>query len=88
MLGGRTLREAYETLAVLDAAPSVPGAPEPEAVSGQLVFDVYQDLADVFPRLSDRWHVSPLDFVWRDCTAVHFGTDDRGQVLRPSHADG
>src|SRR4051812_4953314 len=66
LLGERSLREVHELLAAAHTAPSLPGAPEPAAASGQAVLDDYHELAEVFRRLSDRWHVSPLDFACRD----------------------
>ena len=81
MLGGRTLREVHAQLAELHDAPSVAGAPEPDAIEGRLVLDDYQSLSEIFQRLSERWHVSPPDYLWRGYEALRFTADDHGRLV-------
>ena len=81
MLGGRTLREVHAQLAELHDAPSVAGAPEPDAIEGRLVLDDYQSLSEIFQRLSERWHVSPPDYLWRGYEGLRFTADDHGRLV-------
>ena len=81
MLGGRTLREVHAELAELHDAPSVAGAPDPDAIEGRAVLDDYQSLSEIFQRLSERWHVSPHDYLWRGYDALRFTADDHGRLV-------
>ena len=81
MLGGRTLREVHAQLAELHGAPSVAGAPEPDAIEGRQVLDEYQSLSEIFQRLSERWHVSPPDYLWRGYDGQRFTADDHGRLV-------
>ena len=81
LLGDRTLREVHEQLATLHATPSIAGAPEASERSGTSALDEYNALREIFSRLSERWHVSGDDFVWRGYAGVHFNADDHGRVL-------
>ena len=81
LLGGRTVREVHEQLAALHAAPSVPGAPEPDDIAGRAVLDEFQSLSEILQRLSERWHVSPPDYVWRGYNADRITADDQGRVV-------
>ena len=80
-LGGRTLRQVHEQLAQLYAAPSMPGAAEPDALAGTDVLDEFQSLSAIFQRLADRWYVSPPDYLWRGYDDERFTADDHGRVL-------
>ena len=81
LLGDRTLREVHEQLATLHRTPSVSGAPEASERSGIPVLDEYNGLREIFNRLSERWHVSGDDFVWRGYAGAQFNADDHGRVL-------
>ncbi len=81
LLGGRSLREVHEQLARWHDAPSIAGAPPADALEGEEVLDEYQVLNEVFQRLSERWHVSPSDYLWRGYAGERFTADDHGRVL-------
>jgi hypothetical protein len=85
VLGDRTLREVHEQLATLHDAPSIAGAPEASDRSGTSVLDEYNGLREIFNRLSERWHVSAEDFVWRGYAGAHFTADEHGRVLAILH---
>jgi hypothetical protein len=81
LLGGRTLREVHEQLAELHAAPSIAGAPEPQASTDGAVLGESESLNEVFQRLADRWRVSSREYLWRGYDADRFTADDRARVL-------
>jgi hypothetical protein len=94
ILGDRTLREVHEQLASLHEAASVPGAPDPKPLTGRAVLDEYLALSEIFQRLSERWKVSPSDFIWRGYDAADtFTANQHGQAgaalrhLKTSHED-
>ena len=80
LLGGRTVREVQEELATLYEAPSGSGAPAASGERGADLLASHQQLRGVFEELSERWHVSGRDYVWRDFGADRFTADDRGRV--------
>ena len=80
LLGRRSVREVHEQLAQLHAVPSIGGAPKPDSITGDAVLNEYQSLSEVFHRLSERWHVSAEDFVWRGYEGERFTADDHGCV--------
>jgi hypothetical protein len=87
-LGNRSLREVLGELARVHAAPSIPAAPDPGPSQGDGIQTEMRQLEETFQRLAERWHVSPLGFVWRGYSGDSFTAEDRARALDLARAVG